>query len=204
MRVKIYVEGGGDHNKVLQTKCRHGFSEFFRKSGLSGGMPRIVACGGRGQAYQRFRSAHEGRGADELPMLLVDSEGPVVAEPWQHVQLRDGDGWHRPEGASDDQIHLMVQAMEAWFHADKENLAEYYGRGFRATALVQRQDIENIARSELCDSLQRASRNCQKGEYSKSEHSFDLLARIDPAKVAASSPSHVGRLIAALKDACTR
>jgi hypothetical protein len=37
----------------------------------------------------------------------------------------------------------MVQAMEAWFHADKEKIREYYGRGFRL-ALRPRPDIDNI------------------------------------------------------------
>lgn len=32
MNVRIYVEGGGDHNKVLDTECRRGFREFFPKS----------------------------------------------------------------------------------------------------------------------------------------------------------------------------
>ncbi|WP_156013419.1 hypothetical protein [Thioalkalivibrio sp. HK1] len=46
MKIKIYVEGGGDI-KVLKTKCRKGFRNFFRKAGLDGRMPRVVACGGR-------------------------------------------------------------------------------------------------------------------------------------------------------------
>ena len=123
MTVKIYVEGGGTHNKALQTECRRGFSELLKRAGLRGRMPRVVACGGRRMAYENFRTAHENAGPDERPILLVDSEGPIIDEnPWEHVRLRSGDGWVRPEGASQDQIHLMVQTMEAWFHADKDAL----------------------------------------------------------------------------------
>ena len=78
MTVKIYVEGGGDHDKALQTECRRGFSEFVRKAGLEWRMPGIVACGGRRNAYERFRTAHIG-GGDNYAILLVDSEGPVSA-----------------------------------------------------------------------------------------------------------------------------
>jgi hypothetical protein len=75
--VKVYVEGGGDHNKALQTRCRRGFSEFLRKSGLVGRMPRIVACGWRRQAYQSFRTEfREKIGRLWSPGLRVTSEVP--------------------------------------------------------------------------------------------------------------------------------
>jgi hypothetical protein len=202
--VKIYVEGGGDHNKALETDCRRGFSEFFEKAGLRGRMPGVVRCGGRQQAYERFRSAHgQPKRDDEIPILLVDSEGTVVeSSPWDHVGRRPGDGWERPQGASDDQIHLMVQAMEAWFHADRATLQAYYGQGFRTAALSQRPDIEDIPKADLFGGLQRATRDCQKGEYSKGEHSFQILARTDPARVRMSSP-FAERLLNVLARLCT-
>jgi hypothetical protein len=201
--VKIYVEGGGDHNKALETQCRRGFSEFFRKSGLKNRMPRVVRCGGRQQAYERFRTSHENAGGDDFPILLVDSETPVAGSgSWEHVRLRPGDGWARPQGASEDQIHLMVQAMEAWFHADKDALREYYGQCFRIEVLSQRPEIEKIPKSDLFAGLQRATKDCQNGEYSKGEHSFQILARTDPARVRSSSP-FVERLLNVLDLVCT-
>ncbi len=202
MSVKVYVEGGGDHNKALQTRCRRGFSEFLENAGLAGRMPRIVACGGRSRAYENFRTSHETAGADHVAILLVDSEAFVVEENrWEHVRLRQGDGWVRPDGASDDQIHFMVQAMEAWFHADRDTLQQYYGPCFRTAALSQRRDIENIPKSDLFDGLQRATEDCQRGEYSKGEASFQILARIDPARVRASSV-HADRLLNVLDRIC--
>lgn len=56
MSVKVYVEGGGD-SSALKRKCREGFREFFRKIGLQGRMPRIVACGPRNNAYDDFCTA---------------------------------------------------------------------------------------------------------------------------------------------------
>jgi len=77
--------------------------------------------------------------------------------------------------------------LEAWFHADKDARRDYYGRSFRSAALSQRQDIETIPKADLFAGLQRATKDCQKGEYSKGEHSFQILAQIDPAKVEAAS-----------------
>jgi Domain of unknown function (DUF4276) len=204
VKVKIFVEGGGDHNKTLATHCRKGFSKFFEKAGLENRMPRVVACGGRSRAYDSFRTSHENAGPDDFPILLVDSEAPVAeADPWEHVRLRAGDGWERPDGASQDQIHLMVQAMEAWFHADKEKVQEYFGQGFRLASLRQRPDIDNISKADLFTGMQMATRDCpKKGEYSKGQHSFEILALIDPAKVRASSPVHAGRLLNVLDRIC--
>jgi hypothetical protein len=137
VNVKVYVEGGGDHNKALDTECRRGFREFFRKAGMDRRMPRIVSCGSRNGAYKSFRTSHENAGDDDFPILLVDSEAPVSGrDAWEHVRTHDD--WQRPDGATPDQLHLMVQAMEAWFHADKEKVEEYYGRCFRPGALSQR------------------------------------------------------------------
>jgi hypothetical protein len=202
VNVKVYVEGGGKHNKALDTQCRRGFGEFFRKAGMDRRMPRIVSCGDRGGAYDSFRTSHENAGADDFPMLLVDSEGQVSGgDAWEYVKTRDG--WERPDGASPDQLHLMVQAMEAWFHADKERVARYYGGGFRPESLKQRPDIDNIPKADLFAGLKQATRACPtKGEYSKGGHSFAILALIDPAKVRASSPSYAGRLLDVLDRVC--
>jgi hypothetical protein len=166
-------------------------------------MPRIVACGGRRQAYESFHTSQENRRDDENPILLVDSEEAVVhLDPWEHVRTRRDDGWPRPQDATPDQLHFMVQAMEAWFHADKDALEVYYGRCFRTAALSPRLDIENIPKADLFDGLQRATRDCPKGEYSKGKHSFQILSRIDPQRVRTSSPNHGARLLDVLDRTC--
>src|SRR5208283_4012650 len=103
-------------------------------------------------------------------------EGPVdQRDPWEHVRLREGDGWERPQGASGEQLQFMVQAMEAWFFADRDELKEFYGRDFRSRAIGPRKDIENIPRRDLLMCLKAATADCRKGEYSKGEHSFQIL-----------------------------
>ena len=93
----------------------------------------------------------------------------------------------------------MVQCMEAWFVADRETLAAFFGQHFNANALPAREDVENISKQDLCTALESATRTCKKGSYGKGRHSFDILAQIDPAKVTAASP-YAKRLIATLLD----
>lgn len=203
MTVKIYVEGGGDHNKALRTRCRQGFSAFFEKAGLEKRMPSVVVCGGRQQAYEAFQTAHLDNREDRFPILLVDSEAPVTAEnSWGHVKNRVGDGWTRPQGASDDQLHFMVQAMEAWFYADKEALQQYYKNDFHVRAMSPRTDVEDIPKAELFLGIRQATKDCRKGEYSKGAHSFEILSKIDPARVRRSS-AHADRLLSVLDRVCT-
>ncbi len=182
--VKLYVEGGGDRAE-LKTACRRGFSRFIEKAGLQGSMPRIVACGSRNNAYDRFRTAHTGGG--ETAMLLVDAEEQVTAQgPWQH--LKDRDHWDLPSDATDEQCHLMVQVMESWFLADADALESYYGTNFRRQALPPNRNIEDVLKQDVYDGLVRATRDTQKGRYSKGRHSFEILERLDPEKVVEVSP----------------
>ena len=199
MSVRVYVEGGGD-GRELGARCREGFSAFFDKAGLTGRMPRIVACGGRQKTYDKFCSALTNAAENEFIVLLVDSEDPVAtgSGPWAHLKNRDQ--WERPAGAADDNAHLMAQCMEAWFFADKDSLAKYFGAGFNRNALSARPDIENIPKADLENHLQAATRQCEpKGKYRKGRHSFAVLAALDPAKVTAASP-HAEQLVKTLRN----
>ena len=184
MKVKVYIEGGGDA-KSLKSRLRQGFRRFLERAGLQGNLPGIVACGGRNTAYDRFSLGHSDR--DTVAFLVVDSEGPVTANgPWQHLKNRDN--WVRPSGVEDDQCHLMVQEMESWFLADREALIRFYGANFRSRALPQRLQIEDIPKKDVYDGLKRATIATSKGRYSKGSHSFKILGTLDPAKVQAASP----------------
>ncbi len=198
MSVRLYVEGGGD-GKYLRLAFRQGFIRFLTKAGFSGRMPKVVACGGRQQAYGRFRTAHEKDTQGRPAMLLVDAERQVeTKDPWQH--LADRDDWKRPRGATDDQCHLMVQVMESWFLADRAALDEVYGQGFQASALPRNPTIEDIPKRDVLTSLERAASRTTKGRYSKGAHSFEILASIDPEKVEQASP-FAKRFLDALRKA---
>ncbi len=196
MNIKVFVEGGGETN-LLRSKCREGFRKFFSKAGLEGQMPRVVASGSRRDAFNDFRAAVRGAKKDDFIVLLVDSEDSVATGSWQHLKARDN--WDQPSGTTDDQVHLMVQCMEAWFLADKDCLVAYYGNGFNQRTLPARQDIENIAKNDVLNGLKNATRSgVSKGEYEKGQHAFDILAQIAPDRVIAASP-HAKRLVDTLK-----
>jgi hypothetical protein len=198
---KLYVEGGGD-SKALRIECRRGFSEFLKKAGLAGRMPRIVACGGRQNAYESFRVAVERTSIPSLPLLLVDAEEAVEGEdPWEHLRHRDR--WERPSAARDDQCHLMVQCMEAWFLADRAALEHHFGQGFRATALPANPRVEEIPKTDLIEGLDRAARGAAHGRYAKGDQSFRILAHLDPAKVEAAAP-YARRFLEAVRAAAER
>ena len=201
VKMKLFVEGGGEKDKILKKQCRRGFREFLEKEpDLRGKMPRIVACGSRKGAYDNFKIAIEN---DEPALLLVDAEAPVTArnQPWAHLKSRSGDKWECPSGSTNDQCHLMVQIMESWFLADPDALEEYYGQNFNRKALRQNPNIEDIPKKDVLDGLKNATRKTKKGGYSdknrKGKHSFEILERIDPEKVRKAS-LYAERFISAL------
>ena len=186
MNILIFVEGGGNE-PTIKAKCRNGFAEYCKRIPNLRRVPSIVACGGRDQAFKRFRTAVEdGRNGDVF-VLLVDSEGPVnAATAVEH--LTSSDQWNFPR-LRQHRVFLMVQAMEAWFLADRAALEQFYGHSFRANSLPgSAANIETIRKEDLEPSLKRASRDTSKGEYHKTKHGFALLALIDPARVENSSP----------------
>lgn len=198
MNTKVYVEGGGN-TKILRRLCRRGFREFFSKAGLGRRMPRIVASSSRNDAFSDFCTALKNAVDGDFTVLLVDAEEPVEGEnsAWNHLARRDS--WPRPQGANLEKAHLMVQCMEAWFLADKEALAEFFGHGFNQNALPQNPDIENIQKNDVIEGLESATKQCnKKGKYSKGALSLQILEKIDPDKVFQAS-RHAQFLIQAVK-----
>lgn len=202
--MKIYVEGGGDAAS-LKTECRQGFSKFFESAGFKGKMPRVVACGGRNDAYDSFCTAIS---QGECAFLLVDSEDPVAVthqqgnpdqwKPWDHLKQRDI--WNMPTKAEDTHCHLMVQCMEAWFIADRQTLANFFGQDFKQNKLPNAANsIESVSKQQMYNALADATKTCQKGQYGKGSHSFKLLALINPTNVTSASP-WAKRLIDTLKE----
>ena len=186
---KLCVEGGG--SKALNRECRKGFGGFLTRAGVAHGSVEVEACGPRGNVYKAF-NADLGMGMQVV--LLVDAEEPVtVPSPWQHLQASDG--WGRPVGATDEQCHLMVQVMESWFLADA--LESFYGQRFRRQAFPANPNIEQVAKQDVLDGLEQATRDTGNGQYNKGKHSFELLAKLDPAKVRNASP-YADRLIQVL------
>jgi hypothetical protein len=181
VRRVLYVEGGGDKNPSLASECRKAFSKLFERAGVTQ-KPRVVACGGRGPAYEAFRSAQEQR--DTEAWLLVDAEDlPTSASPWSHVKARAGDAWERPADATDDQLHLMTATMEAWLAADPDALSEVMGRDFDTSKLPAVERLESTPKQALYDAFDAAAKRTKAGKYEKGSHSFKALEGVCPTKL---------------------
>ncbi|MEH1902866.1 MAG: DUF4276 family protein [Nostoc sp.] len=162
MNIYIYIEGAGDEdNTELLLRPRPGFCSGIRSgkettTGLRPGFIKfvhelydtagenikifIVMCGSRSDAYENFKTALESQ-QEAFNILLIDAESPVdsTVTPWEHLRSRTEDHpWILDAVNFDnDQCHLMVQTMEAWFIADINTLKEFYGKGFRENGILQ-------------------------------------------------------------------
>lgn len=203
VEVAIYVEGGGDSTDDKDA-LRRGMDEFLRslkdRVRAKAWRWKLVFCGGRRAAYEKFVNARKFAGPNDIIILLVDSEGPVTSDTKAaHLKQRQGDeGWDLT-GVPEDHIHFMAQTMEAWIVSDPEALAAYYGQGFRANALPTRQNLEEEAKPDVAEKLKAATRDSKKREYHKIHHASQLLARIDPNKVCARCP-HAKTFFEKLKE----
>jgi hypothetical protein len=196
VRVKLYVEGGGDA-RSLNITCREGFRKLLERAGFRHRMPAIKACGGRDAAFDDFKTALRTVRDDEYPMLLVDSEGPVSQTPWQHLSSRDA--WTTPVGVDADQAQLMVQCMETWCIADRLTLKQFFGQYLQESALPPLVHLEARAKDDVQNALVQATRACGPGRsYAKGARSFDLLGRLDPEQLKMHLP-HFARLCEALE-----
>ena len=187
---RIFIEGGGS-GKVSDRIFKEAWTRFFAAAGLTSRMPKIVRGEGRTATFRKFRTARPR--ANELLLLLVDSEGPVASghSAWQH--LRHQDNWEQPPGADDDSAYLMVQVMETWFLADRDTLREFFRNSLNENYFRQWPDLEAVPKDTVIDALERATADCQK-PYRKGKVSFELLGQVDPQRVAEACP-HAGQLL---------
>ncbi|NES99663.1 MAG: DUF4276 family protein [Sphaerospermopsis sp. SIO1G1] len=156
--IRIYIEGGGD-SKNQKSSLRKGFSHFFKELVNQAKTKNIklnmIMCGKRNDALRDFKNALKSH-PDAFNILLIDAEAPVKkSSVWEHLKLRDN--WDKPAGVDDDNCHLMVQTMEAWFIADIETLKKFYGQGFKENAIPKTADVETIPKDNLERILKTAS-----------------------------------------------
>ncbi len=195
--IHLYVEGGGRDKEASRRQFERGVGQFLDPLRNLARTKKIhwsiTACGGRQATFDRFRDA-VARFPSVCNVLLVDAEGPVkAASRWDHLKAQDN--WDNP-GVEDKHCHLMVQAMEAWLVADRDNLREFYGQGFHEKALPNNPNIENVTKIALATALEKATRPTTKGPYRK-HHAFKILETTHLA-VVRTAASFCERLVTTL------
>ena len=181
--IAIYMEGGSKGHST-KAALRQGMDEFLqplKKEARNKKLHwKLVCCGPRNEAFQRFQAAVN-NGDATVNVLLVDAEGPVNQAPQRH--LRDRDEWDL-SFTGENTVHLMVQTMETWIVADPEALKSYYGnKDFKAKGLPKATNLEAVPKAAVESSLREATTGTQKGRYQKIKHASDLLKRIDVERV---------------------
>jgi hypothetical protein len=195
----LYLEGGsaGAQSKEVNIRCREGFRKLLENCGFEGRMPRLIACGARGSAFDDFSFAHSSGQADYVG-LWIDSEDllPDLEAAWQHLHARDH--WKRPNGAADDQVLFMTTCMETWFVADRDAMKFHFGVELQDSALPPLIQLESRTRHEIQDKLMHASRDCS-NRYAKGRRSFEILGKLNPDVLEKQLPSfaRVRRILSA-------
>ena len=187
MSAAIYLEGGGDSSNGKRG-CREGFRKLLEKCGLSGRMPKLVACGSRGSAYDRFKIAYAMASETDYVALLIDSEDPIsdIDDTWAHLWQRDK--WQRPAGVQDDQVLFMTTCMETWIVADHKTLREHFGQYLQISALPPPDNLETRVRVDIQNALENATRNCP-SPYVKNPKSYQVLGKLNPDAIEPYLPS---------------
>ena len=165
--MQLYMEG----NKRLRAPM----SQFIRK--ITGPIDlKITPCNSRDDTIKQCAK-------DEGALLLIDSEGEELRSLISRI---------RPQIGPDNRHFFMVQKMEAWFVADRQTLADYFGPGFHENALPQNANIESVSTRDIDDALRNATRNCAKQRYAKGRDDVGLLNILNPPTVYNACPNFAG------------
>ena len=165
----MYLEGGRRLRNPMKTFLRNAVRVIHQQTiDLE-----VEPCGSRDDAIRRC--ARDGEA-----ILLIDSEGDDLPQLTDRVTARI---------RSANRAFFMVQLMEAWFLADRQSLAAYYGRGFNTSRLPGNPNMEDIPKWDVEHGLRNATRRSSKGTYNKGEHARDLLGLLNPAAVYAACPN---------------
>lgn len=148
--VVIYIEGDtrqkGKGNAIT---LRQGFREFFKNLAEEIKVPIDLKLVGSRELTIKIFLAEQEYNLQSFSVLLVDSEDEIVGNETPKTFLQKISPKFDFKNVEDEQCHLMVQLMETWFLADKEKLAEFYGKNFNAKALPKNKNVEEISK-ERC------------------------------------------------------
>lgn len=185
-QVRVYIEGGAE-GRTADKDFRRGWKKFLnelhevaRANGYHS--LEIVRGKGRGKTYDSFVN-YQTEHRQDLCVLLADAETTVPdrAHVWEVVARREGDGWQRPDWATERHLYLMTQFVETWLLTDQDALSDFFKRGFNPNSLPTT-NLEERSKREIEDALERATRNSKKGAYRHGQ-AHEIIEFVDAQKV---------------------
>ncbi|MGI8883241.1 MAG: DUF4276 family protein [Pyrinomonadaceae bacterium] len=191
--IRIYIEGDTKNKgKNTDITLRQGFNAFFRElieeAKNKNTTLRPITYGSKFETFKKFLDGVR-EYQDSFVLFLLDSDAPLEENETPKAFLKkQNPAWHLHD-VEENQCHLMVHLMEAWFYTDKDKLAEYYGKDFNRNALVRNTNVEKIPKADVENGLANATRNTQKGEYHKTRHGAKILELINPQFVCNAAPN---------------
>ncbi len=187
-RVRIYVEGGAT-GRTADADFRRGWGRFLselRDLAQANGYHTLEIVRGKDRAatFKRFKD-YRNEFPNDLCVLLVDAEtdAPSSVPVWEVVRNRPGDGWQRPNWASERHLYLMAHFVETWLLTDQDALQSFFRKGFDARGLPKT-NLETRSKNDVNHALERATRNAQRGSY-KHGQAHEVIEIVRPEKVKA-------------------
>jgi len=176
--VTIHFEGHSNlrpgFHKLFEPHVNHARQQKIRFN--------LIAGGSRTEAAKDFLRSCRSQPFN-VNVLLIDSEGPISDTATAIQSLRSLSFWDGSVVFDNDQVNLMVQAMEAWFIADPQALINHFGRDFNIKALPSPQNAESVSPSDLATAIREGLRNSGRRRYDKVTDGVKLLQLIDRVKV---------------------
>ncbi len=195
----MYVEGGGKGapGNDLKVGFQNGLFNELRLRGRDNGVELSFRAGtGQGQTTKLFLAALR-NDPHCVNVLLVDAEGPVDGNAIDHIRKT-----HKSfDAPKQGDLHLMVQAMEAWFVADSEAVRRVFGSKAKTDHLGMILDVERTTVKELQAALHKAAAETPARRYQKALHQRSLLEAVRVENIKGRCPhfmrfhAHLERLV---------
>ena len=191
--VRFFIEGDKqERGKGGFISLRQGFTELFTKWAKDKSLEIEFdnkLLGSRGEAVNIFLKF-----VDLYPnqpiFLLIDTEREKDIKESAKLFLKKDFPNSDFKKVKESQLHFMAQAMESWFLADKEKLAECFDQKFNSKALPAHKEVEKIPKKEVIEKLKTATKDTSngKGKYDKGTKAGKILKEIRPHLIIKNAP----------------